>query len=294
MSSEEFASKEIYIPQKRLLGKGSLSKLLIYVFLSLWALTAIAPMIWVMMNSLKSTNEILTNALSLPTKFELSNFRALGQYAQINISRGFFNSLVISGSVVVLVTVIGGMSAFVLGRFKFFLNDTIRILLIASMLIPQFAVILPNVSIFKALHFNGTYLSVITPHTAGFLNFAIIMMAGFMKSLPNELEEAAIVDGCNIPRILFQIILPLSKPILATSAIMIFLWSYNDLLLPLVYLPIPLQPISVLMTKVSSIYDTNYGAMMAAVTIIVIPVIVLYIITQEWVIKGMTQGAVKG
>jgi raffinose/stachyose/melibiose transport system permease protein len=294
MSKIEFTSKNIYIPEKRFMGKVTLTKIFIYAFLSFWALTAITPMLWVIINSFKSTNDILTNALSLPTVFDISNFQALGQYAQINISRGFFNSLVISGSVVVLVTVIGAMGGFVLGRFKFFLNGPIKLLLIASMLIPQFAVILPNVFIFKALHFNGTFLAVITPHTAGFLNFAIIMMAGFMKSLPNELEEAAIVDGCSIPRILFQIILPLSKPILATTAIMIFLWSYNDLLLPLVYLPTMLQPISVLMTKVSSIYDTNYGAMMAAVTIIVIPVIILYTITQEWVIKGMTQGAVKG
>lgn len=276
------------------MGEVTIKKILIYSFLFFWAITAIAPMFWVIMNSFKSTRDILTNALSLPRSIDISNFKALGQYAQINISRGFFNSLAISGSVVVLVIIIGSMGAFVLGRFKFFLNGPIKLLLIASMLIPQFAVILPNIFIFKAIHINGTYLSVITPHTAGFMNFAIIMIAGFMKSLPNELEEAAIVDGSSIPRILFQIILPLSKPILATTAIMIFLWSYNDLLLPLVYLPIPLQPISVLMTKVSSIYDTNYGAMMAAVTIIVIPVIILYAITQEWVMKGMTQGAIKG
>ena len=294
MSDFELGSKNIYIPEKRFLGKLSLSKILIYTFLALCALISVAPMLWVIMNSFKTTDDILTNALSLPTSFDISNFKALGQYAQINLSRGFFNSLVISGSVVVLVTILGAMGAFVLGRFNFFLNKTIKLLLIASMLIPQFAVILPNVFIFKALHFNGTFLAVITPHTSGFLNFAIIMMAGFMKTLPNELEEAAIIDGCSIPKILFHIILPLSKPILATTAIMIFLWSYNDLLLPLVYLPIPLQPISVLMTKVSTIYDTNYGAMMAAVTIIVIPVIILYSVTQEWVIKGMTQGAVKG
>jgi raffinose/stachyose/melibiose transport system permease protein len=265
MSDIEFFSRNFYIPEKRLIKKENLPKILICIFLSCWALVAITPMLWVIMNSFKSTKEILTNALSFPVSLDFSNFKALGQYAQINIPRGFFNSLVISGSVVILVIIIGGMAAFVLGRFKFFLNGPIKLLLIASMLIPQFAVILPNVFIFKALHINGTFFAVITPHTAGFMNFAIIMIAAFMKSLPNELEEAAIVDGCSIPRILFQVILPLSKPILATSAIMIFLWSYNDLLLPLVYLPIPLQPISVLMTKVSSIYDTDYGAMMAAV-----------------------------
>lgn len=294
MSDVQMTDAKIFIQEERTIGNKNLSNVLIYIFLSLWALAAVAPMIWVFVNSFKTSQEILTNALSLPASLNFSNYKALGNYAQINLAHGFLNSLIISGSVVALVLFFGGMAAFVLGRFKFFLNGPILLLLVSSMLIPQFAVILPNVFIFKAIHFNGTYLSVITPHTAGFLNFAIIMMAGFMKSLPVELEEAAIVDGCSIPGIFLHIILPLSKPIFATTAIMIFLWSYNDLLLPLVYLPIPLQPISVLMTKVSSIYDTNYGAMMAAVTIILVPVVLLYTIAQEWVIKGMTQGAVKG
>lgn len=275
-------------------SKFNISKVIIHVVLIAWAITTIAPLAWVIMNSFKSSSEIISSALSLPAKFNFDNFHALGKYSQIDISRGFFNSLVISGTVVTLVLIFGSMAAFVLGRFKFFLNGPIMLLLVASMLVPQFAVIIPNIRILQFFHFNNTYLAVIVPHTAGFLNFAIIMMAGFMKSLPTELEEAAIIDGCSIPKIFIKITLPLSTPILATSGIMIFLWSYNDLLLPLVYLTGKLRPISVLLTQISSQFNTDYGAMMAALTITIVPVIVLYIISQEYVIKGMTAGAVKG
>jgi raffinose/stachyose/melibiose transport system permease protein len=165
MSSTDY----LYIPENKLIKKGTISKIFIYIFLSLWAVASIAPMLWVTMNSFKTSDQILTNALSFPKKLDISSYQALGQYAQINISKSYINSFIISGSVVILVTLLGCMAAFVLGRFKFVLNNTIRTLLIASMLIPQFAVILPNALIFKAIHINGTYLSVIVPHTAGFL-----------------------------------------------------------------------------------------------------------------------------
>ncbi|MBU3093004.1 carbohydrate ABC transporter permease [Clostridium sp. CM028] len=287
-------SKDIYIEKKHINSKVKMSKIITHFILIAWGITTIAPIAWVIMNSFKSSSEIISSALSFPTKFNLDNFKSLGKYSQIDIPRGFFNSLVISGTVVVLVLILGAMAAFVLARFKFFLNGPIMILLVASMLVPQFAVIIPNIKILQFFHFNNTYLAVIVPHTAGFLNFAIIMMTGFMKSLPVELEEAAIIDGCSIPKIFMRIIIPLSTPILATSGIMIFLWSYNDLLLPLVYLTGELRPISVLLTQISSQFNTDYGAMMAALTITIIPVIALYVISQKYVIKGMMAGAVKG
>lgn len=293
MSGTEIA-KSLYIPEKTINIKARLSKFTIYFVLIFWALTTIAPLLWVFINSFKSSSEILSSALSLPTSINFKNFSALNTYSQINIPKGFLNSLIISGSVVVLVLVLGGMAAFVIARFDFFLNRPIKLLLLASMLIPQFAVIVPNIKILKFFHFNNSYLAVIVPHTAGFLNFAIILIAGYMVSLPIELEEAAIIDGCSIPKIFFKITLPLSKPIFATAGMMIFLWSYNDLLLPLVYLTGELRPVSVLLTQVSSLYSTNYGAMMAAVTVTILPVLILYVLTQEYVIKGMTQGAVKG
>ncbi|MFC5406381.1 carbohydrate ABC transporter permease [Cohnella soli] len=271
------------------------SKTLTYVLLIAWACTTIIPLLWVLLNSFKSSEEILTNAFGLPDSYKFDNYVKLNEYGNINILRGFANSLIISGSVVIGVAFVAGLAAFVLSRFQFRGKGVFNVLFVVCMLLPQFAVIIPNFIIIKELHLNGTYLSVILPLIAGNLSFATIMLTGFMASLPAELEEAAVVDGASILKIYYRILLPLCVPIFATVSIMIFLWSYNELLMPLVYLPVrDMQPISVLLSLVSNAYGTDYGAMMAAIAISIAPLLVLYMLSQETVIKGLTAGAVKG
>ncbi|WP_042167231.1 carbohydrate ABC transporter permease [Paenibacillus gorillae] len=271
------------------------AKLMVYALLVLWACTTILPLLWVLLNSFKTSDEILMQSFALPHQFNFTNYWKLGEYGNINIVKGFANSLIISGSVVLGVSLFGGLAAFILARFKFGLKPYFNYLFVICMLLPQFAVIIPNFVIIEKLGLNGTYLSVILPQIAGNLSFAIMMMTGFMASLPGELEEAAVMDGAAIWKIFYRITLPLSLPIFATVSIMVFLWSYNELLLPLVYLPIrDMQPISVLLSLVSNAYGTDYGAMMAAIAISILPLLVLYIFSQETVIKGLTAGAVKG
>lgn len=294
----EMTNKSIYIPEKLFL-KVRGEKILTYIILSLWALTTIAPLLWVVLNSFKNNDEILRNALALPSTYIksgnlLSNFEALKKFSEQNIFRGFANSFIISGSALIGILVLSSMAAFVLARFRFKYTKQVKAYLIASMLVPQFAIIVPNFVIMREIGVQGSHLAVIIPHIAGFLNFAILMLTSFMLTLPAELEEAAIIDGCSIPGIFMKITLPLTVPALVSVGIMVFLWSYNDLLTPLVYLSKRNMPVTVLISQVQSLYSTDYGAMMAAVTITVIPILVLYMFTQEYVIKGMTAGAVKG
>jgi len=285
------ANKAITIPKPRKFT----GKAVIYVLLIAWSCTTILPLLWVLLNSLKTSNEILTSAFGLPDSFQFQNYSKLNEYGNINILKGFVNSFIISGSVVIGVVLIGGLAAFILSRFQFAGKKIFHGLFVICMLLPQFAVIIPNFIIIKELGLNGTYLSVILPQIAGNLSFAIIMMTGFMASLPAELEEAAVVDGASIGKIYYRILLPLCLPIFSTVSIMIFLWSYNELLMPLVYLPVrDMQPISVLLSLVSNAYGTDYGAMMAAISISIAPLLILYMLSQETVIKGLTAGAVKG
>ncbi|MDQ6419646.1 carbohydrate ABC transporter permease [Paenibacillus sp. LHD-117] len=266
-----------------------------YAILIAWSCTTILPLLWVLLNSFKTSDEILTDAFGFPEAFRFGNYINLNEYGNINMLKGFANSLIISGSVVLGVALVGGLASFVLARFQFAGKSIFHVLFVVCMLLPQFAVIIPNFILIQELHLNGTYLSVILPQIAGNLSFAIIMMTGFMASLPAELEEAAVMDGASIWKIYYRILLPLCLPIFATVSIMIFLWSYNELLIPLVYLPIrDMQPISVLLSLVSNAYGTDYGAMMAAITISIVPLLVLYMLSQETVIKGLTAGAVKG
>lgn len=269
------------------------SKILIYIILTLWALTTIFPLLWVTGNAFKVSGDILSNSLSLPKTFTLENFRQVLNYARID--RAFMNSFIISGSVVAFSLLLGGFAAFALSRFRFKYKGIIRSYLFASMLVPQFAVLVPTFWILRDLKVYGSYFALIIPQTAANISFAVIVLMGFMVTIPRELEEAALSEGCSIPGIFFKIIFPISVPAFATTAIMIFLWSYNDLLLSLVYVPQKnLQPICVILANVSSMFGVNYGAMMAALVTTIVPVIILYACSQEYVIKGLTAGAVKG
>lgn len=292
------SNNNMYIPEKSIL-KINGTKTITYIILSLWAVTTIAPLFWIVLNSFKNNDEIMSNAFGFPMEYIkqgniFTNFEALKRFSEQNIFRGFFNSFVISGSSLVLILLLSSMAAFVLARFRFKFTKHIKAYLVTSMLVPQFAVIVPNFVIMREIGVQGSYLSVIIPHVAGFLNFAVLMLTSFMLTLPAELEEAAIIDGCSIPRIFAKITLPLTVPALVSVGIMVFLWSYNDLLTPLVYLSKRNMPVTVLISQVQGLYSTDYGAMMAAVTITVIPILILYMISQEYVIKGLTAGAVKG
>lgn len=276
-------------------AKISILNIIAYLILILWAISTISPFLWVINNSFKTTSEILLNSLGFPKELSFRNYQQLGNYGNINMFKGFLNSFIISGSVVLLVLFISSLASFVLSRFDFKINNTFKSLATAAMLVPTFSIVIPALVLVRKLGISGSYLSLILPQTALNLPFAILVLSSFMITLPKELEESALIDGANFLTILFKILLPLSIPGIVTVAIFVFLWSYNDLFMSMIFIPIrEKQPICVLLSLVSSIYGTNYGAMMSALVITIIPVLILYMSLQEFVIKGLTAGAIKG
>lgn len=270
----------------------------IYGLLLLWSVTTLIPLIWVLNNSFKTTDQILHNSVSPARSLSLSNYHTIMGYA--NIPKAFVNSFIISGSVVLLVLVFGGIAAFALARFQLKYAKWIKMFLFVSMLVPQYSILVPNLLLISKMNIgsfrvSNSYLSIIIPQTASSLSLAILILSGYMSSIPVELEEAAIMDGCSIPRIFMQIAVPLSKPVFSTVGILTFLFSYNDLLLSLVYISNRTkQPVCVILSLVSSVFGTNYGALMAAIVITILPVLALYALSQEYVINGLTSGATKG
>jgi len=274
--------------------KLSVFSILSYIVLVFWAITTIFPFLWVINNSFKSTSEILLNSLSLPKEISLKNYQQLGNYGNINMFRGFINSFIISGSVVLLVLLLSSLASFVLSRFEI-KTGIIKSFFTSAMLVPAFSIVIPALVLFRKIGIGGSHLSLIITQTALNLPFAILVLSSFMTTLPKELEESALIDGANLLTILFKIIFPLSIPGIITVAIFVFLWSYNDLFMSMIFIPTrDKQPICVLLSLVSSIYGTNYGAMMAALVITIIPVIIIYMLLQEFVIRGLTAGAIKG
>lgn len=278
------------------IGKG-----VIYILLSLWAITTIFPFLWVINNSFKDRSLIVTDSFALATgkAFTWNNY-ALA-FDRINIGSAYVNSLIVSGSVMVVVVLLAGLAAYGLARYHFPGKKLVQSVVIASMMFPVFSTIIPVFTMEKAWGIASTdrlglsLLSVTLPQIAGNLSFAIIVLMGYIRSLPIDLEEAAYLEGCNSFQIFFKVIVPITKPSFATVAIFSFLWSYNDLFTQMFFLRSKEQfTITRLLNELTSMEGTNYGLMAAAVTLVVLPVLVVYIILQKHIIKGMTAGAVKG
>lgn len=281
--------------------KISIANIFIYIVLTLWALTTIYPIFWIIMNSFKAKNEILANSFSLPLGelFTISNYTTA--FERLNIFSAYRNSIIISGTVAVVVILLAGFASYAIVRYTFRFKKTVYSLVIAGMMFPVFSTIIPVFRMLNDWHMANTQnlglslLSVALPQIAGNLSFAIVVLTGYIKSLPIELEEAAFLEGCNAYQIFFKVIVPLTKPSFATVAIFSFLWSYNDLFTQMFLLRLPEQrAITRLLNELTAMEGTNYGLMAAAVALVVIPVIIVYIILQKYIIKGMTAGAVKG
>ena len=282
-------------------GKASFSMILAYGLLSIWALTTIYPIIWVVMNSFKNKKQIVSNSFKLPLGdlFTLDNYKLAFQ--KVNIFGAYKNSLIISCSVALLVMLFAGLAAYGLARYNFKGKKLIYSLVVASMMFPVFSTIIPvyrmmnTWGIVNTSSVGKSLLATALPQIAGNMSFAIVVLMGYIKSIPVDLEEAAFLEGCNIYKVYFKVVLPLAKPSFATVAIFTFLWSYNDLFTQMFTLRYKDQwAITRLLNELTSMEGTNYGLMAAAVTLVVIPVLIVYIFLQKYIIKGMTAGAVKG
>lgn len=281
--------------------KNPVAAILLYLFLIAWSLTTVYPIIWVIQNSFKAKDKILANSFALPIGelFTMANYKKA--FNNLNIFSAYRNSIFISSIVAIMVILFAGLAAYALARYRFKGSGALYSVIVASMMFPVFATIIPVVFMETSWGIAGnnnwwlTMLAVILPQVAGNLSFSIVVLVGFIKGLPIELEEAAYMEGCNAYQIYFKVIVPLAKPSFATVAIFSFLWSYNDLFTQMFFMRTPkVRAITRLLNELTSQEGTNYGLMAAAVTLVVVPVVVVYIFLQKYIIKGMTAGAVKG
>lgn len=278
-----------------------ISLVFVYTILIVWALTTIFPLLWSIMNSFKNKKAIYNNSFALPVDklFSLDNYKAV--FANYDILNAYRNSFIISGTVAVVVILFSGMAAYILTRYKFPGKGILDALLYAGMMFPIYSTIIPVLrmmtgwGIVNTPHVSLNLLSVILPQIAGNMSFAIIVLRSYMRGLPVELEEAAYMEGCNIFQIYFRIIMPLSKPSFVTVGIFSFLWSYNDLFTQMFFLRTKDNwAITILLNNIASKEGVNYGMLFTSVTLIVIPILAVYMALQKYIIKGMTVGAVKG
>lgn len=281
--------------------KFSVSKVVTYIVLTLWGLTTVYPFIWVILNSFRKKGLILTDSFSIPLgeAFTMDNYKVAMERS--DFGNAYLNSILISGTVTIVVVILAGLAAYGLCRYRFRGRGFLQSLVMAGMMFPVFSTIIPVFRMQVLIGVAGTgnrWLSLVAtalPQIAGNLCFAIVILKGFIQSVPIELEESAYLDGCNVFQIFFRIIVPAAKSSFATVAIFAFLWSYNDLFTQSFFLRYPQErAITGLLNEISSQAGVNYGLMASSVVLVVVPVLIVYMCLQKHIIKGLTAGAVKG
>lgn len=264
-----------------------------YLVLLLFTFIFLYPIVWLLINAFKTNEELFLSPWTLPTQISFENFaRAIKDG---NLIRNFVNSSIIAVAVVVLSTLFSAMAAYGLTRLKWKLSGLVLSIFMLGMMIPTYSTIIPLFSIFNKLKINNTYLAVIIPHLVFSFPISILILTGFFRTIPHELEEAALLDGCSIPRAFFQIIWPTATPSLVTVSVITFITAWNDLLFPTIFLSDKdMMTLPVGLAAFQGRYSTDYVGMIAAVVITIIPSIIIYSILHDKIIDGMTAGALKG
>ncbi len=264
------------------------------LFLALLALLFLTPLLWMATTSLKSTSEVSKADLTfLPQNPTLEGYRTILGAPQTPVATWFLNSMIAATAQTLLVLVVATMAAYALARLSFPGKRIITGMVLATLFVPPISLLIPNYVIVAQLGWLDSLSAVIVPGAAG--AFGVFFLRQFFLSLPIELEEAALLDGASRWKIFLAVIVPLSRPALATLALLTFLANWNDFLWPLYVLFSPdrltIQPG---LSTLQSAYTTDYATILAGGAIASIPVLILFLISQRFVIEGIARGGLKG
>ena len=275
---------------KKMLTPG---QIVMYAILLVLAVICLYPLYFSLVSSLKDNTAIFMTPFSLPAQWRFSNY--VFAWKQGQIGTYFFNSVFLTVVSVVSTAFFSIMGANVLARFEFKWNPLIYIFIGAGMMIPAQSTIIPLAFIFGKLGLTNNYLVMILLFTAFNIPMTVIILTGFMKNIPRELEEAAVIDGCSNGRVLLKILVPMSAPAIASASIFNFIMIWNNLLFPLMFLSKDsLKTLPIGLLNFYGFFTQEYAGTMAAINITIIPIMLVYILLQEKVEKGLTAGALKG
>ena len=252
----------------------------------------IYPLLWMVSASLKTNAEIFRGLSLLPETPQWQNYQRA--WEQARIGQYFINTVIITASSVALVVVTTSMIGYVLGRYSFPGKRVVVGLFVATVFLPTGYTIIPVFEMVNRLGLGDTLWGVVLAQSGGAHVLYILLFAGYFSQLPRELEEAAIMDGAGFIRVFFQVMLPLSMPIMATVIILQFIGSWNDFLLPLVLtLSRPeLRTLAVGMYAFRGEFYVDWSGMAAAATISLLPIIIVFLFMQRYFVEGIA-GAVK-
>jgi N-acetylglucosamine transport system permease protein len=271
-----------------------LNTILLNAVLWFWSIIVVFPMLWLLYSSFKSDREIFFSPWSLPETLRWDNFARA--WISAHIGDYFVNSLIVVVPSLFLTLLLSSMAAYVIARFPFPGNRFVFYMFLSGLLFPIFLALVPLFFLVKDLRMLNTYHGLILVYTAYSLPFSVFFLTGFFKTLPSELHEAAIIDGANQYQVFFRIMLPLAQAGLISIGIFNFLGMWNQYILPLVLISnaaryLLTQGLAYMLHQ--QYYMNDWSGLFAAVTIIMIPTLLTYVIFQGQIQKGITVGALK-
>ncbi len=269
-----------------------LSRLVIHLLLLAGAVWSIFPFIWMVLTSLKGYAEASAANDLLPQQWLFSNY--VDAWNQVGyFPRYFANTIFIAAATTLGVMITSSLAGYAFARMRFPGRDALFIILLATMIIPFEVTLVPNFVIIRFLHWVDHYEALIIPWTAS--AFSIFLLRQFFRSIPQDLYDAAVLDGATHLRFLISIVLPLSVPALITSSLFTFLGSWNSLMWPLLVTNNPqIRPIQVGIAAFITDAGTQVQLLLAAVTISIIPIVIIYLILQRWFIEGIASAGIRG
>lgn len=263
--------------------------------LVIWALLVIVPLVWTFVAAFKTNDEIFGDAWTLPQNWHLDAW--VRAWDKANVGRYLLNTVLVVAVSTFLTMLLGSMAAYVLARYTFRGNRLVYLMFVSGMTFPVFLALVPLFKVVQNLGMLNTYHGLILVYVAYSLPFTVFFLSAFFKTLPTSVAEAAFIDGCGHARTFFQIMLPMAKPGLVSITIFNVIGQWNQYLLPLVLMPadedkwVLTQGITNISTSAG--YEADWPGLMAALSMAIIPVAIVYVIFQRQIQAGLTAGAVK-
>ncbi|RED66177.1 carbohydrate ABC transporter permease [Cohnella lupini] len=262
--------------------------LLIIVVLQLF------PLVWLVNFSLLKSGDFFgSDVLKWPNPFQWVNYK--NAFTLGHVPAYLLNSAIVAAIVIVVTVIVSLMLSYVIARIQWKGNVVLSGLVMVCLIVPIYSTLLPNFFIFQKINLIDNYLSLILPNIAFLIPISVFIFIGFLQTTPRAIEEAAVIDGLSLLGIVFRIIMPISKPVIASVGVLAFLNTWNEFIMAITYISsdkYKTLPFSLI--QFTGQYASNYGAQFAVMTLIALPSVVLYMLFTDQITNSLTAGAVKG
>ncbi|MBQ7372079.1 MAG: carbohydrate ABC transporter permease [Blautia sp.] len=276
-------------------NKITLSKIIILIIVAILLVFAVYPVVWLILSAFKTQNEFtLNSAFSLPHSFAVDNF--VKAWTTGNMGTSFLNSIITTFSSMLLIVLIAVPVSFAIVKMRFKMQANVNRYIMIGMMVPVQVALIPLFTIYTRIGWTNSRIGLVLIYTAYSLPLSVTLLTGFFESVPNEMIEAAVIDGCNIYQVLIRIVFPLMTNSIMTVLTLQFMSSWNDLIFSQTLISQPAkQTIQTALIMFNGSYgQVDWGPLFAAMAIAVVPTLVLYLFLSKFMIRGMTAGAVKG